>query len=205
MKCKQPAVALIAFICTVLVLFSACNNENNINNQDNTNTADSVFGNGNSVIRILSGSENKELEDILQQFAEKEKIRIEMTYQGSIDIMHTLEQNDIPYDAVWPASSLWLTTGDTEHRVKHTESISISPVVFGIRKSLAESLGFVGREVSINDILEAIKNDKLKFCMTSATQSNSGASAYIGFLYAMLGNPEIITSEDLQKKSLKSR
>lgn len=205
MKRRQPAIALIAFICIVLVLFSACNNENNINNQDNTKTADSVLGNGNSVIRILSGSENKELEDILQQFAEKEKICIEMTYQGSVDIMHTLEQDDIPYDAVWPASSLWLTTGDTAHRVKHTESISISPVVFGIRKSLAESLGFVGREVSVNDILEAIKNDKLKFCMTSATQSNSGASAYIGFLYAMLGNPEMITSEDLHKTELKEQ
>ncbi|MGN1457122.1 MAG: substrate-binding domain-containing protein [Acutalibacteraceae bacterium] len=205
MKCKQPAVALIAFIFIVLVLFSACNNENNIDNQNNTNISDSVLGKGNSVIRILSGSENKELEDILQQFAEKEKICIEMTYQGSIDIMHTLEQDNIPYDAVWPASSLWLTTGDTAHRVKHTESISISPVVFGIRKSLAESLGFVGREVSVNDILEAIKNDKLKFCMTSATQSNSGASAYIGFLYAMLGNPEMITSEDLKNKELKEQ
>ena len=42
------------------------------------------------------------------------------------------------------ASSLWLTVGDTEHRIKHAESISISPVVFGIRKSLAEELGFVG-------------------------------------------------------------
>ena len=34
--------------------------------------------------------------------------------------------------------------------------------------------------------------------MTSATQSNSGASAYIGFLYALLGNPEVITAEDLR-------
>ena len=33
--------------------------------------------------------------------------------------------------------------------------------------------------------------------MTSATQSNSGCSAYIGFLYALLGGPEVITSEEL--------
>lgn len=103
------------------------------------------------------------------------------------------------------ASSLWLTVGDTEHRIKHAESISISPVVFGIRKSLAEELGFVGREVSVNDLLEAIRNGKLRFCMTSATQSNSGASAYIGFLYALLGNPEVITSEDLQSDELRAQ
>ena len=43
---------------------------------------------------------------------------------GSLDIMRLLGEEEIPYDAVWPASSLWLTVGDTEHRVKHAESIS---------------------------------------------------------------------------------
>ena len=38
--------------------------------------------------------------------------------------------------------------------------------------------------------------------MTSATQSNSGCSAYIGFLYALLGNPDVITSENLQTPGL---
>ena len=38
--------------------------------------------------------------------------------------------------------------------------------------------------------------------MTSATQSNSGCSAYIGFLYALLGNPDVITSESLQTHGL---
>ena len=133
----------------------------------------------------------------MENFAQRENIRIEMTYQGSLDIMRLLGEEEIPYDAVWPASSLWLSVGDTGHRIKHAESISITPVVFGIRKSLAEDLGFVEREVSVNDLLEAIQSGKLRFCMTSATQSNSGASAYIGFLYALLGNPEVITEEDL--------
>ena len=127
-----------------------------------------------------------------------------MTYQGSLDIMRTLEQEQIDYDAVWPASSLWLNVGDTQHRIKHTESVSISPVVFGIRQSLAEELGFVGREVSVRDILDAIESGKLRFCMTRATQSNSGASAYIGFLYALLGNPEMITMEDLENSRLQA-
>ncbi len=165
----------------------------------------SVLGSGEQTLRIVSGSENKELEPILEEYADEEDIRIEMSYKGSLDIMRLLEEEDISYDAVWPASSLWLTVGDTDHRVKHAESISITPVVFGIRKSLAEELGFVGREVSVRDILSAIEAGKLKFCMTSATQSNSGASAYIGFLYALLGNPEMITMEDLQSEELKTQ
>ena len=165
----------------------------------------SVLGSGDQTLRIVSGSENKELEPILEEYADEEDIRIEMSYKGSLDIMRLLEEEDISYDAVWPASSLWLTVGDIDHRIKHAESISITPVVFGIRKSLAEELGFVGREVSVRDILSAIEAGKLKFCMTSATQSNSGASAYIGFLYALLGNPEMITMEDLQSEELKTQ
>ncbi len=165
----------------------------------------SVLGSGDQTLRIVSGSENKELEPILEEYADEEDIRIEMSYKGSLDIMRLLEEEDISYDAVWPASSLWLTVGDIDHRIKHAESISITPVVFGIRRGLAEELGFVGREVSVRDLLSAIEEGKLKFCMTSATQSNSGASAYIGFLYALLGNPEMITMEDLQSEELKTQ
>jgi hypothetical protein len=38
--------------------------------------------------------------------------------------------------------------------------------------------------------------------MTSATQSNSGASAYLGFLSAALNSPPIITMQDLQSNDL---
>ena len=67
-------------------------------------TADAVLGRGGRSLRILSGSENQELETILEEFAKAEGIRIEMTYQGSLDIMRALEEESFPYDAVWPAS-----------------------------------------------------------------------------------------------------
>ena len=165
---------------------------------------DTVLGDSRQVLRIVSGSENQELEPVLETFCRQEDVQIEMTYLGSLDIMRLLGEDEISYDAVWPASSLWMNVGDTRHRIKHAQSISVTPVVFGIRQSLAESLGFVDREVSVNDLLSAIRNGSLRFCMTSATQSNSGASAYIGFLYALLGNPEVITLEDLQDETLQT-
>ena len=155
-------------------------------------------------IRILSGSENQELETIIQECSEATGVDIQMEYKGSVDIMRELENGAPDYDAVWPASSIWVSMGDTRHLIKHSQSISMTPVVFGIRKSLAEELGFVGEDVSVNDILTAIQNGKMSFCMTSATQSNSGASAYIGFLYALLGKQEGLTEEDLQKPDLQA-
>lgn len=167
--------------------------------------ADTVLGSGGKTLRIVSGSENRELEPILEDFAKSEGVRIEMTYQGSLDIMRLLEGEELPYDAVWPASSLWLDAADTSLNLKHAESVSITPVVFGIRQSLAQELGLVGKEVSVGDLLEPIRGGKLRFCMTSATQSNSGASAYIGFLYALLGNPEVITMDDLANPALQQQ
>ena len=49
--------------------------------------ADTVLGSGGKTLRIVSGSENRELEPILEAFAKSEGVRIEMTYQGSLDIM----------------------------------------------------------------------------------------------------------------------
>lgn len=154
-------------------------------------------------IRILSGSENKELSDILADCSKKTGVGIEMTYKGSVDIMNELKNGVGDYDAVWPASSIWLSLGDEQHIIKHDKSISSSPVVFGIKKSLAENLGFTSGKVYVKDILAAINSGELSFCMTSATQSNSGASAYIGFLYALTGKTSALTPDDLASAGLK--
>ena len=154
-------------------------------------------------LHILSGSENQELERILEDCEKETGVQIQMTYKGSVDIMRSLQAGGEGYDAVWPASSMWISLGDEAHKVKYAQSISTTPVVFGIRKSLAQELGFTEGDVSVKDLLAAIEAGDLSFCMTSATQSNSGASAYIGFLAAFLGKEGAITEEDLQQEGLK--
>jgi Ca-activated chloride channel family protein len=146
---------------------------------------------------IVSGSENRDLEFLLEDFCGKNGAAVSISYMGSLDIMQILRQGGGEYDAVWPANSMWISLGDASFKVKHTVSIYQTPVVFGIKKSIAKNLGFTSGEVSAAGILAAIQAKKLSFCMTSATQSNSGACAYISFLYAFLGNPDMINSGDL--------
>ena len=155
--------------------------------------------------RLLSGSENEPLQPLIKEFAERQGYDIDFVYKGSVDIMLELQADSTAVDAVWPASGIWITLGDQHHKVKYAKSILTSPVVFGIKKSLAQQLGFIGRPVKVADILQAINSKQLKFMMTSASQSNSGASAYFGFLYALLGNPEYITKDDLHKPELKAQ
>jgi Ca-activated chloride channel family protein len=89
--------------------------------------------------------------------------------------------------------------GDEQHHiVKYSESIMRSPVVLGVKKSIAEQLGWIGRDVFVDDILKAAESADFQMMMTSATQSNSGASAYLAFLYAFAGSPDVLTSEHLQ-------
>lgn len=149
-------------------------------------------------LSIVSGSENKSLEPIIQQFAKHHGVHITVKYEGSVDISRELQKGrSCVYDAVWPANSMWLRLGDTQGVLKHEASIMRSPVVFALKKPVAERLGWIGREIRVKDILEAAEAGKLRFAMTSATQSNSGASAYLGFLYSFAGNPEVLTSDDL--------
>lgn len=195
----KKAICVILSAVLTAGVFSSCSASGNT-------ASENSFGGGifeKETIRILSGSENKELSDILAECSKKTGVGIEMTYKGSVDIMNELKSGAEDYDAVWPASSIWLSLGDEKHIIKHDKSISSSPVVFGIKKSLAEGLGFTSGKVSVKDILEAINSGKLRFCMTSATQSNSGASAYIGFLYALTGKTSALTADDLASPELK--
>ena len=86
-------------------------------------------------LSIVSGSENKTLEPLLQQFARKNGINISMQYMGSVDIAHEIAKGTASqFDAVWPASGLWLSLGDKQGVVRHAQSIMRSPVVFAVKK-----------------------------------------------------------------------
>ena len=193
----KRTISIILSAALTAAAFSACS----VSGSSENSYDGGMFS--KETIRILSGSENKELSDILAECSKKTGVSIEMTYKGSVDIMNDLKSGAEEYDAVWPASGIWLSLGDDKHIIKHDASISSSPVVFGIKKSLAESLGFTSGKVSVSDILDAVNSDKLSFCMTSATQSNSGAGAYIGFLYALTGKTSALTSDDLDSPQLR--
>ena len=122
---------------------------------------------------------------------------VEFTHKGSVDTMLELQAGAGAYDAVWPASSMWLSLGNTGNVVSQTKSIMTTPVVFAVKRPVAERLGWIGRDVMVADILAAAESGQLRYMTTSATQSNSGAMAYLGYLYAFAGQPDVLTKEML--------
>jgi len=149
---------------------------------------------------ILSGSENEVLAPLVQEFCQSRGATCTIRYQGSLDIALALKSgNDPAADAVWPAASIWIDMFDTQRRVKSVRSIAQMPVILGVRRSRAQALGWVDAKVTAKDILAAVEGGRLKFLMTSATQSNSGAAAYLAMLAAGIGKPDLIEAGDLDK------
>lgn len=154
-------------------------------------------------LQILSGSENESLQPLLDEFNSTHGAQVKLVSRGSVEIMRYLEDDSTGYDAVWPANSIWISMGDRSNRVKFLQPVAITPVVLGVRDSLARSLGWVGRELKTAQIAQAVKTGKLRFAMTSATQSNSGAAAFLGFLQAFKGGDDPLQAQDLQDKRLR--
>lgn len=152
---------------------------------------------------ILSGSENDVLEPMVQEFCQSRRATCAVKYQGSLDIALALKPgNDPEADAVWPAASIWIDMFDTARRVKSVKSIAQMPVILGVKRSKAQALGWIGAKVTTKDVLAAVEGGRLKFLMTSATQSNSGAAAYLAMLAAGIGKPDLIESGDLDKSEV---
>ncbi len=189
------AIAAVVFFCVTCGVVGLISDR--ISGND-TSSASERFA-------ILTGTENRALFEnadtdepsIMERFAEQEGIEFVPSYQGSVDTMMDLQRGAGEYDAVWPASSIWLDLGDTQRVVSKTRSIMGTPVVFGIKRSKAVELGWIGTDVSVDDFLAAAESGQLDFMMSSATQSNSGAMAYLGYLYAFADHPDVLTSEML--------
>lgn len=173
---------------------------------EKTQTFTPSSGAPSQTLVIASGSENKEAHDAIQHAVDVSGVGVELHYMGSVNIMKALQNggadDDVSYDAVWPASSMWISMGDTQHLTKDSKSISTTPIVFGVRKSKAVELGWANSDgstnpVSTTDIVNAVSQGSLSFSMTSATQSNSGASAYLAFLTAMAGTSGALAASDL--------
>lgn len=214
---RRRAAVVAAAVCAGALALTGCTAFNNSDDgtadgngaSATTQTFQPSGGKPTATLSIASGSENKEVATAIQKAADQSNVAVTMHYMGSLEIMNALKAGGQNYDAVWPASSMWISMGDAKHIVKDAASTSTTPIVFGIAKSKAVKLGWADdsgatKPVSTADILAAVSDGKLTFSMTSATQSNSGASAYLAFMTALRGGDGPLTEADLADDQLKT-
>lgn len=186
-------IALILILCVFEFGDSSSTSKvtRELNNNINTHTN----------FRMIVSSENEDLGELLQSFAKENEVNLDIEYAGTLDIMEKLNSGE-QYDAVWASNSIWLYMLENV-KTSNSKSTSINPVVFAIKKSKAESLGFTNTDIYTADIVNAIRTGELTFSMSNPTQTNTGASAYLGLLTTLAGNPEVLREEHLQDENLK--
>ena len=203
MKNKKVTLTVTVIVIFLLIILASAMDvlENNdiINGKNNIAN---MFG--KNTFNIIASQENKDLEEVIQNYAKSKKYNVNIEYAGTLEIMDKLNNGE-KYDAVWISNSIWLYMLDSNVKVLNSKYTSINPIVFGIKKSKAQELDFINKTIKTQDIVDAISSGKLKFSMSNPTSTNSGASAYLGFLYTLAGNPEVLKKENLQDENVSKK
>ena len=192
------AVGIIVFFIIAVIIINA------FNSIFDGNIIDNIFKKDDKTFRIISSNAVSFYDDELYKFAEKEKIKLTIDHYDDLEIIELLNSETNNYDGVWISNSIWLYMLNNSYLVKNNKSIAITPVVMGIKKSKAQDLGFVNKDISNQDILNAIKNNNLKYVMNSVTKTNTGATAYLNLLNSLAGSPELLKLEMLKDQKIKN-
>ena len=191
------------FIVCVIVVYAIISFFKGIDS-NNTSIVEKNDVSDSNTLYVLSSYENSAVEDDVKKYARSIGKKVHFDYMGDLDIVDELNYNSANYDAVWISNSMWLYMLDNPYLATDSKSISVSPVVFGIKKNRAEELGLTNGDVTNDRILDLIKEKQIKYVMSSVTQTNTGATAYLGFLSSLAGNPEVLTEEMLNDENLQN-
>ncbi|NUT41570.1 MAG: solute-binding protein, partial [Thermoactinospora sp.] len=142
---------------------------------------------GPEVLRVLAGSEIKDLEPLLGRAAGEIGVQVRLTYTGTLDGAERVaggRAGDL--DAIWFSSNRYLSLIDgAPARLSTQTKVMVSPVVLGLKPAKAAELGWDRGGVSWSDIAAAAKEGRFSFGMTNPASSNSGFSALVGVAAAL--------------------
>ncbi|MFG1689680.1 VWA domain-containing protein [Nonomuraea sp. NPDC049269] len=155
---------------------------------------------GPDVLRVLAGSEIKDLEPLLGRAADEIGVRVRLTYTGTLDGAEQVASGraDSRFDAIWFSSNRYLSLIDGAPAKLSTQTkIMASPVVLGLKPAKAEELGWDRGPVSWTDIAAAAKGGRFSFGMTNPASSNSGFSALVGVAAALSDADGALSAEQV--------
>lgn len=142
-------------------------------------------------LRLLAGSEIKDLVPILDRAQDEIGVEVVLEYSGTLQGAETIAQmstDDPTVEGVWFSSNRYMSlVSAAQSKVAVSESIMYSPVVMGVKESKAQELGWVNTKPSWADIAAASAEGRLTYGMTDPSASNSGFSALVAVATALAG------------------
>lgn len=149
-------------------------------------------------LRVLAGSELVDLQPILDEAAGATGVRVELTPTGTLEGAEAITSGaaEAEYDATWFSSNRYVALQpEAEGRLGSAIQVTSSPVVLGLRRAVAERLGWVGRPVSWSEIAAAAGARQFTYGMTDPSASNTGFSTVVAVSTALVGSGAALTVE----------
>jgi len=192
-RVRRWAAALVAFVA-----LGGCSGGGNGNRAGTASDPTAA-----SALRIIAGSELKDLEPYFDRIEAKTGVRIVPVYSGTLAGIDRIRAGEA-FDAAWFANARYLQLGDTTHRVKASEKIMLSPVIIGVKASVAKRFGWTATGTTWKAIGEKSSAGGLRFAMTNPASSNSGFSALIAVASAVAGASDALRAKDVDATRLRA-
>ena len=141
-------------------------------------------------VRILAGSELADLKPILDQAKKDIGVTVKLDYAGTLAGVQTVLDGSVSrgHDAIWFSSNRYLALHpQAQSRLGPSVKIMSSPVLLGVRASVARRLGWDRTRPTWSAIAAAAAAGKFSYGMTNPVSSNSGFSALVGVAAALSG------------------
>jgi Ca-activated chloride channel family protein len=155
-----------------------------------------------STLHIIAGSELKDLEPYLGQIRDRTGVQLELEYSGTLAGIDRIRAGE-HFDAGWFANDKYLLLADQQRRVKAQERIMLSPVVIGVKASVAKRFGWTPT-TSWKAIATKAADGSFRFAMTNPASSNSGFSAVIAVATAFAGTGDVLRTGDVDAARLRA-
>ncbi|WP_322766773.1 vWA domain-containing protein [Frankia sp. Cr1] len=197
------AIGLLA-VCAAAFTLTACGSGSGSGSGSASGSAPGPGKPG--VLRILAGSELADVEPLLGDLRAATGVTVQLTYTGTLDATDKIIKHSAGTDAAWLSSDryLRLLPGGAQAGSVRTPTMT-SPVVLGIRTSLATRFGWTGTtSLTWADVAAKVAAGELTYAMTNPAASNSGFSALVGVAAALAGTSDALQASDIRPDALTS-
>jgi Ca-activated chloride channel family protein len=195
MRRRWSFVPAVAAITAVAALLAGC-----VQSPDGTRSSDGPLPNDTQTLRVLAGSEVKDMVPILAKAAAAIGVKTEFKYIGTLAGTELVASGGAKgkYDATWFPNNRYLSLLPGSNAAVGTSvKIMSSPVVLGLRKSVADGLGWNAKAPTWADLATAASEGRFSYGMTNPAASNSGFSALVAVATALSGTGSALTEQDV--------
>ena len=157
---------------------------------------------GAADLRILAGSELKDVASDIEAAAREAGVRIEISYSGTLDMVDRINAGE-HFDAILPPNGAYPSLALTKKPLAK-EKLFYSRVTLGLKQSRARELGWDKKAPTWAEIAKTAKAGHLAYGMTNPTSSNTGMSALFAVASSIAKKTEDLTADDVDREALKN-